>query len=346
MVRPHVLASAAVAVALTVALVACGDDDDDGSDVRNIGEECGSAASASGGSASASGASASASAGSGSGACASGASGSGSGSGSESGSGSGISDDVEAPETDNPLVEDALVDYKAYVLAQVDETIAATTTFTDAVRAGDLEAAQAAYAPSRQGWERIEPIAGLVEELDGAVDARVDDFEGPDDPAFTGWHRLEYILWEEGTTDGGAEFADGLDEDLQTLRTELTDMEIPPAALAVGSSELIEEVSTGKITGEEDRYSHTDLWDFAANVEGSREGFGLLTPALEEEDPELVETITGLFDELEGQLAEYEDGSGYVSYEELTDEDRTAMSATLGELSENLATMAGVLGLE
>jgi iron uptake system component EfeO len=333
-------------VALTVALGACGDDDDDGSDVRNIGEECGSAASASGASASASGGSASASARSGSGACASGASGSGSGPGSESGSGSGISDDVEGSETDNPLVEDALVDYKAYVLAQVDETIAATTTFTDAVRAGDLEAAQAAYAPSRQGWERIEPIAGLVEELDGAVDARVDDFEGPDDPAFTGWHRLEYILWEEGTTDGGAGFADGLDEDLQTLRTELTDMEIPPAALAVGSSELIEEVSTGKITGEEDRYSHTDLWDFAANVEGSREGFDLLTPALEEEDPELVETITGLFDELEGQLAEYEDGSGYVSYEQLTDEDRTAMGATLGELSENLATMAGVLGLE
>ena len=335
MVRPRVLASAAVVVALSVGLGACGDDSDDGADVRNVGEECGSGASASGASASA--ASGSASAASGSAACASGG----------SGSGSGISDAVEGSATDNPLVESALVDYKAYVLEQVDETIAATTTFTDAVRAGDIEAAQAAYAPSRQGWERIEPIAGLVEELDGAMDARVDDFEGPDDPEFTGWHRIEYILWEEGTTDGAAEFADGLDENLQTLRTELEGMDIPPAALAVGSSELIEEVSTGKITGEEDRYSHTDLWDFAANVEGSRTGFDLLTPALEEEDPELVETITGLLDELEGQLSAYEDGEGgYVSYEELTDEDRTAMGATLAELSESLATMAGVLGLE
>ncbi|HKH24487.1 MAG TPA: EfeM/EfeO family lipoprotein [Acidimicrobiales bacterium] len=87
----------------------------------------------------------------------------------------------------------AAAEYKTWVLAQVAETIAATTTFTDAVRSGDVEGAKAAFAPSRQGWERIEPVAGLVEQIDGAVDARVDDFSGVDDPAFTGWHRLEYL---------------------------------------------------------------------------------------------------------------------------------------------------------
>lgn len=247
----------------------------------------------------------------------------------------------------NPLVADAVAEYKTYVDEQVDETVTATRTFTDAVRAGDLEGAKAAYAPSRQGWERIEPIAGLVEEIDGAVDARVDNFEGVDDPEFTGWHRIEYILWEEGTTDGAAEFADKLDEDLQTLKSETAGMEIPPDALAVGSSELIEEVSTGKITGEEDRYSHTDLWDFAANVEGSEAGFRLLKPAIEAEDPELVADIEAGFTELSAQLAEYEDGQGgYLSYEELAEDDKTAMQTTLADLSENLATVAGALGLE
>jgi iron uptake system component EfeO len=338
--RPRLLAAVAVSAALVTLLGACGDDD--GSDVRDGSEDCGSAsasgasASASGGSASASGGSASA--GSGSADCPS---------GSGAGSGSGIGDDVEGSTTDNPLVEDALAEYSAYVDEQVDETVAATTTFTDAVRAGDVEAAREAYAPSRQGWERIEPIAGLVEQIDGAVDARVDDFEGVDDPNFTGWHRIEYILWEQDTTDGAAEFADKLDEDLQTLKSETEGMEIPPAALAVGSSELIEEVSTGKITGEEDRYSHTDLWDFAANVEGSEKGFELLTPAIEDEDPELVAEIEAQFEELDAQLAEYEDGQGgYLSYEELAEEDKTAMQTTLAELSENLATVAGVLGLE
>ncbi|MET0739193.1 MAG: iron uptake system protein EfeO [Acidimicrobiales bacterium] len=308
------------------ALAACGDDD--GAAVRDCGE-----GSASGGSASAG----SASAGS--------ASGGGSGSGADCSSSAPVDTSLTV---DNALVDEALVQYKAYVLDQIDTTIAATTEFTDAVRAGDLEAAKELYAPSRQGWEAIEPVAGLVEEIDGAVDARVDDFEGEDDPAFTGWHRIEYILWELGTTDGAAEFADGLDENLQVLQDEVEAMdEIPPAALVVGASELIEEVSTGKITGEEDRYSHTDLWDFAANVEGSEYGVELLAPALEEADPDLLADIQANFEELDAQLAEYEDGEGgYVSYEELTEEDKTAMTATLAELSENLSLMAGALGLQ
>ena len=334
--RHRLISAAALSVALVTVGAACGSDDD-GADVRNIGEECASASGSGSGSGSASGGSGSASGVSGSAAdCPSG-----------SGSASGIASEVEGSSSDNPLVQDAVEQYTTYVHEQVDETIAATTTFTDAVRAGDLEAAKAAYAPSRQGWERIEPIAGLVEELDGAMDARVDDFEGEDDPEFTGWHRLEYILWSQNTTEGGAEFADKLDADLQTLKTELAEIEIPPAALAVGSAELIEEVSTGKITGEEDRYSGTDLWDFAANVEGSEAAFGFLVPAIEEEDPELVTTIEGLFAELDGQLAAYSDGAGgYKPYGELTEADKTEMQTTLAELSESLATVAGVLGLE
>jgi iron uptake system component EfeO len=349
--RHRIITATALSLALATIGAACGDDD--GADVRSFGD-CGGSGSASG-SASASGSSAAtqsgsasgSASGSGSATCPSG-SGSGSGSGSESGagSGSGIADDVAGSSTDNALVTEAVAEYQDWVMEQVDLTIADTTVFTDAVRAGDVEGAKAAYAPSRQGWERIEPIAGLVEEIDGAVDARVDDFEGVDDPAFTGWHRLEYLLWEQGTTEGGAQFADKLDADLQTLRTELEGMEIPPAALAVGSAELIEEVSTGKITGEEDRYSGTDLWDFAANVEGARRGFEMLTPAIEAEDTKLVTSVEGLFDELEGQLGAYRDGAGYQPYSALTDEDKTEMQTTLAELSENLATVAGALGLE
>jgi iron uptake system component EfeO len=251
------------------------------------------------------------------------------------------------PGADDPRVVGAVEDYTTWVAGQVDETIAGTTVFTDAVRAGDLEAAKAAYAPSRQGWERIEPIAGLVEVIDGKVDARVDDFEDEDDPEFTGWHRIEYILFSLGTTDRAAPFADQLDADLQTLKTELADIEIPASAMAVGSAELIDEVSFGKITGEEDRYSGTDLWDFAANVEGSQRAYELLRPVIEQEDGDLVTTIDDLYVELDGQLAAYrDDAGGYRPYDALTDDDKTEMQTTLAELSEHLATTAGVLGLE
>ncbi|MDQ4093938.1 MAG: EfeM/EfeO family lipoprotein, partial [Actinomycetota bacterium] len=71
----------------------------------------------------------------------------------------------------NPQVQQAIAAYRTYVDGQIDETVTRTKVFTDAVRTGDLAAAQAAYAPSRVPWERIEPIAGLVEEIDGKVDA-------------------------------------------------------------------------------------------------------------------------------------------------------------------------------
>src|SRR5262249_8126828 len=155
---------------------------------------------------------------------------------------------------------------------------------TDAVRAGNIDAAKAAYAPARYHWEAIEPIAALVPDIDGSTDARVDDFEGVDDPNFTGWHRLEYLLWAPDTTQGGAPFADELDADLASLQAQVEDLDVPAGALPAGAADLIEEVSEGKITGEEDRYSHTDLSDFAANIEGSKQLIVLLTPAIAEKD--------------------------------------------------------------
>ena len=198
----HVLRAfaAAVAVVLALGLAACSSDD--GADVRSSGASSGSG-------------------------------------GSSSGSGSGLSASDIAGTSDNPLVQQAVKDYETYVTGEIDQLLIDSKVFTDAVRAGDLEAAKEAYAPSRVSWERIEPIAGLVEAIDGAVDARVDDFEDEQDPAFTGWHRIEYILWEQNTTEGAAEFADQLDEDLATLKADIADVDITPLAVTQGSAELI-----------------------------------------------------------------------------------------------------------
>ncbi len=261
--------------------------------------------------------------------------------------------------TENPLVLQAVSEYEAYVAVQVNEMIPLTRTFTDAVRAGDLAAAQAAFAPSREPWERIEPIAGLVEDIDGAVDARVDDFASVEDPEFTGWHRLEYLLFERQTTEGGAPFADQLDADLARLQRELPGLEVPPTAVAIGAAELIEEVSQGKITGEEDRYSKTDLWDFGANVEGAQVVIDKLRPALEEADPALFAEIDSGFSALTASLAPLRRGDGWVLYCQEDDPfpsarcpgvtvDRATvdrLKADLASLSEDLALVAGALGL-
>lgn len=284
---------------------------------------------------------------------------SGSGTGSGGSAASGLDGQNLGGTTDNPLVLNAVAEYKAYATRQIDEGITLTRTFTDAVRAGDLAAAQAAYAPSRVPWERIEPLAGLVEEIDGAVDARVDDFASPDDPAFTGWHRLEYLLFAQNTTEGAAPFADKLDADLQTLKTQFATLEVPPVAVPVGAAELIEEVSSGKITGEEDRYSKTDLYDFNANLEGSRAAIERLRPALAQADPALLQRIDTGFADLDRSLAPLRDGDGWKLYCLENDQYPSprcpgvtvpqstvdTLTAQLASLSEDVSLTAGALKL-
>lgn len=260
----------------------------------------------------------------------------------------------------NPLAEKAATEYKAYAVAQIDELVGLVKVFTDAVRAGDLKAAQDAYAPSRAPWERIEPLAGLVEEIDGKVDARVDDFAGVDDPTFTGWHRLEYLLFEKNTTEGGAQFADQLDKDIATLKDEFAAVEVKPVDVSTGAAELIEEVSEGKITGEEDRYSKTDLWDFDANLQGSQAAVSKLSPALVEADPALLGKIDAGLDSVFATMGPLRRGDGWVLFctendpypsprcpeVTVTPQIIDTLKAELAGLSENLSQVSGVLKLQ
>ncbi|MEM9517708.1 MAG: EfeM/EfeO family lipoprotein [Actinomycetota bacterium] len=268
---------------------------------------------------------------------------------SDSASSTGISADDLAQDTDNELILQAVDGYREYVDEQIAAMQAETKVFADYIRDGDIESAKEHYQISRRPWERIEPIAGLIEEIDGLVDSRADDGVEPTDDDFTGWHRLEYHLWILEDVSEAGSYADQLESDLQSLADQFPDVELPPGVLTVGAQELIEEVAApdGKLSGEEERYSGTDLFAFQANVEGSQALVDLLTPALEEADPDLLGTINGLFDELYGQLGalgSYEEG--YVNYNDVTEEQKSEFAATLGEMAEALSQLNGTLGLE
>ena len=282
-----------------------------------------------------------------------------SGSTEESSASSSAETSTSAAAAPSPELEKAAADYQGYATGQIDELVGAVKVLTDAVRAGNLKAAQDAFAPSRMPWERIEPLAGLVEEIDGKVDARVDDFAGVDDPAFTGWHRLEFLLFEKNTTEGGAPFADQLDKDVATLKEQFADVEVTPLDVANGAAELIEEVSEGKITGEEDRYSKTDLWDFDGNLQGSQAAIDKLSPALKEADPALLGKIDAGISEVFDTMRPLRRGDGWVLFcpensefpsprcpeVTVTPQVVDALKAQLAGLSENLSQVAGVLKL-
>ena len=240
-----------------------------------------------------------------------------------------------------------LADYKLYVSEQMDALVSGTREFTQAIKAGDLARAQALYAPTRLPYEAAEPMAELFSDLDVAIDARADDHErGERDPAFTGFHRLEYGLFAEKSTAGLAPIADRLMADVLTLRQRLEGLTFPPEKVVGGAATLMEEVAATKVSGEEDRYSHTDLWDFQGNVDGARKIVSLLDPLIRQEDGDFVRKVEANFDAVQAILARYRDGEGFQSYDEVSAADRRALVGPVNVLAEDLSMLRGKLGLD
>lgn len=240
-----------------------------------------------------------------------------------------------------------LSDYKIYVAENTATLVDDVQAFTSAIKAGDVEKAKALFAPTRTSYEKIEPIAELFSDLDVAIDARADDFEKAEaDDAFTGFHRIEHGLWINGTTEGLAPFADRLMADVTTLNDRINALTFPPEVVVGGAAALMEEVAATKISGEEDRYSRTDLWDFDANFEGAEKIYDLLRPLVAQQDADFVAKVDGNFKDVDTVLAKYRDANGvYVSYEKLSDDDRNLLSTKVNTLAEDLATLRGKLGL-
>jgi iron uptake system component EfeO len=243
-----------------------------------------------------------------------------------------------------------IADYKAYVVAQVSELVNETKEFTAAVKAGDVKKAQSLYATTRKHYERIEPVAELFSDLDGAIDARADDFAQKEkDPTWTGFHRIEMTLFKESSTEGLTPLADQLVKDVNELKSKVAALDIPPKVLVGGTSELIEEMAAKKITGEENRYSGADLSDFQANLEGSKKIVDLLRPQVQKIDASLLARVDENFQKVDTAIAKYKtpEGqfNGYVSYSHLKDSDRQALKTTLASLSEDLSLLRGKLGI-
>jgi len=244
-----------------------------------------------------------------------------------------------------------ITDYKLYVLDNLEQFTSHSREFTDAIKAGDLAKAQELYAPSRVYYERIEPIAELFADLDASIDAREDDYEkGVKDPVFTGFHRLEYGLFHDQSTEGMQPFAERLMSDIEDLDQRVQGLTFPPETVVGGAAALMEEVAATKVSGEEDRYSRTDLWDFQGNVDGAKKIFELVKPLASKEDAAFVERVEDNFASMEATLSHYyvEEGnveSGFVTYDKVSDADRRALVGPVTVLAEELSTLRGLLGL-
>ncbi|GAA4906094.1 iron uptake system component EfeO [Nonomuraea thailandensis] len=251
-----------------------------------------------------------------------------------------VTGEHRALNADAKLAE-ATASYKRYVKSQSDTLLVKTQEFVDAVKAGRIEEAKELYPVSRTYWERIEPVAEIFGDLDPAIDAREADLaEGEE---WTGFHKIEKDLWIARDVSKDGPVADKLIADVKTIVAKANAAELTPLNLANGAKELLDEVATGKITGEEDIWSHTDLWDFDANLQGSKAAVQALRPVLEERAPDLVKTLDEKFAAAEAELGRHQKGDGWRLHDELSEAELKSLSDVINALAEPISKIAPIV---
>jgi iron uptake system component EfeO len=250
----------------------------------------------------------------------------------------------------------AETDYVAYVKDQVGSLVTGTQQFADAYTAGDDDTARSLYASVRAHWERVEPVAESFGDLDPLLDAREADLAEGDE--WSGWHFIEKDLWQpDAAANGGQTYTPLTADQRQAAAAQLVeltgelesrvtadDFSFQAFQISNGAKELLDEVATGKVTGEEEIWSHTDLWDFRANLDGAEVGLGVLRPVAEQEDPELVQQLDDRFAALDDLLAQYGSiDAGFVSYDQLTTDQVAELAAAVDAVSEPLSHLTAVI---
>jgi iron uptake system component EfeO len=245
-----------------------------------------------------------------------------------------------APTSDKQL-RAAVTGYRSYVQTQSKQLLERTQAFAGAVKGGDVAKAKSLFASARAPYETIEPVAESFGDLDPEIDARVNDVAKGD--RWTGFHRIEQALWVKNTTKGMSPIATKLLADVKRLNTKVATETYQPDQLANGASELLGEVSKSKITGEEDRYSHTDLWDFEANLAGAQTAYELLAPALKARDATLATTVSARFEAVHKELERIKRGGEFPSYDTVGTAQRRKFSQLVDALAEPLSQVAAKL---
>ena len=235
----------------------------------------------------------------------------------------------------NPQAAKAVAEYRSYVQSQVDKYLPAVDDFVAAVNAGDVAKAKSTFAASRFGWESIEPVAESFGDLDPRVDLREADLENGQH--WTGWHRIEKELWVKNSTRGMEPIATQLAKDIRELRSKVPTAQLSVTSIGNGARELLDEVASSKISGEEDIFSHTDLSDFQANVEGAKKAFDVLRPLIN--DPALAAQLDTEFANVQTALDKYTKGDGFVSYDTVDEAGRRELSRVVDALSEPLSKL-------
>jgi iron uptake system component EfeO len=243
--------------------------------------------------------------------------------------------------TSEVALKTAVLQYRTYVESQIAELLAGTRRFVAAIEQGNLAEAKRLYGPVRRHYEAIEPVAESFPGLDSEIDSPT---VAGNQSKWTGFHRIEQAMWGKNTLQGTGKYATRLLENVETLNQKVPTLPLLATQLINGSVQLLNEITNVKITGEEDRYSHTDLSDFQGNLTGARKAFQYVRVPLEQNggDKALYDKIEAKLQAVQDELNAYRRNTplGFALYGELTQSDKRKIAQQIGEAAQDLSGIA------
>ncbi|MBM1198312.1 iron uptake system protein EfeO [Pseudomonas fragi] len=240
-----------------------------------------------------------------------------------------------------------LSEFRVYLSSQGNVLIKAVDALSQAIATGDLAQAQALYVPAREAYQRLAPAAQRLAELDNSINARADYFEKREqDPGFIGFHRLEYGLFEQRSTQGLTPIAQQLQANSVLLKQQLLAQSLPPEQLvSIVARTLHNLADTRAGSGEEERYSHIDLNGFAANLQVTHKVVDLLRPLLTKNNADLLRTIDDASAALDAELDGLKTAQGFNTYDTVNAGQRQQISHKAKALADALDGIDPALGL-
>jgi iron uptake system component EfeO len=240
----------------------------------------------------------------------------------------------------------ALAEYKVYLAGETRSFVSAVTDLSDAIKAGNLDAARALYGPARIAYAHLGPVAGPLSDLDTAINARANDYEKKEaDPGFGGLHRIEFGLFSQNSLTGLDTVADKLSVDAAALSTRIHDLQVTPDRMLSGAANALERFASGTADTEDDRYAHTGLASFAATLDGVRKVADLIRPGAVKTNAPAFQSIDTDFANLAATLAKYRSGTGFAAYDTLSEAGKTALKTQASALAADLNKLLDGLGV-
>ncbi|MFF8026907.1 iron uptake transporter permease EfeU [Streptomyces sp. NPDC007896] len=238
-----------------------------------------------------------------------------------------------------------LAAYRTYVDQGLADLQTKARTLQSDLDADKLDQARKDWLPAHTQYASLGAAYGTFADFDAKINGRTAGLAGGvEDPAFTGFHRIEYGLWHGQSAATLAPYAKQLAADVDALRKDFPKQDFDSADLPLRTHEILENTLHRELSGNADYGSGTELATTEANLDGTRELLTLLRPLIDKRNAEVIPAVDTWMRRTEQLvLAQRAEDGTWTPLDKLSDTDRQRLDGSVGQLLEELAPIPDLL---